>query len=370
MHFSTEKPPKSDKEEATETETATGTATEGDDETKEKEAKSDSLRDTVNRLKGEEQGDSSSDSDHRTNEIVDKFMTSFQSFSSSVSETWQELVESEKPKDINKKVADIHESAPGKSEDDDNEAADNYEGTTAIMIIDEEENMNAFERIQKRLSEAPIINDILGKLDDVTAAPREKMAHVKEDAQEAWETSQNPWVYRASSVYDTLTAESEDGMAERELRNLDPNFSLETWKRDVAEVTLPNIMQQFLEGKIKELKPMLGESVYKRLAAEARVRKKEGVYVDTNVLAINNVDIVACTADHVNKGSPVITVSFMCQQINCVRKKETNEIVEGSEDDIKAYIYVAAFQREYDEDNKALNWKIVDFMLNGAIAYL
>ena len=45
-------------------------------------------------------------------------------------------------------------------------------------------------------------------------------------------------------------------------------------------------------------------------------------------------------------------------------------MVEGSEDDIKANSYVAAFQREYDADAAELNWKIVDFRFNGAIAYL
>ena len=74
--------------------------------------------------------------------------------------------------------------------------------------------------------------------------------------------------------------------------------------------------------------------------------------------------------DDVNKGSPIILLHFMCQQINCVRKKKGGEIVEGSEDDIRANSYVAAFQREYDEEKGELNWKIVDFRFNGAIAYL
>lgn len=60
----------------------------------------------------------------------------------------------------------------------------------------------------------------------------------------------------------------------------------------------------------------------------------------------------------------------MCQQINCVRKKDTGKVVEGSEDDIRANSYVAAFQREYNEEEKELNWKIIDFRFNGAIAYL
>ena len=60
----------------------------------------------------------------------------------------------------------------------------------------------------------------------------------------------------------------------------------------------------------------------------------------------------------------------MCQQINCVRKKEDGKIVEGAEDDIRANSYVVAFQREHNEEKHELNWKIVDLRFNGAIAYL
>lgn len=74
--------------------------------------------------------------------------------------------------------------------------------------------------------------------------------------------------------------------------------------------------------------------------------------------------------DEVNKGSPIIVLHFMCQQINCVRKKSDGSIVEGSEDNIQANSYVVAFQREYIEEKAELNWKIVDFRFNGAIAYL
>jgi import inner membrane translocase subunit TIM44 len=336
------------------------------DEKKDKQ----SLRDTVNRLKGDKESNQSSASEQ--NELFSKVADSWSSFTTSLSDTWQELLNSNKPQDINKK---LHTSKPGSASDDDNEAADKYEGTSAIMVINEEENLNAFERIQKRLSEAPIIQGILHSGQQIyersgVKKVREKLEDVKDDAKEAWETSQNPWIYRVSSVYDTITAESETAMAERELRLLDPDFSLEKWKEDLVEVTLPRIMQLFLEGRIKELKPSLGEAVYNRLAAEARARKKEGVYVDTNVLAIMNSEILSCTPDTVNKGSPIIMVHFMCQQINCVRKKDTGEVVEGSEDDIRAYSYLVALQREYDEEKSELNWKIVDFMLNGAIAYL
>ena len=80
--------------------------------------------------------------------------------------------------------------------------------------------------------------------------------------------------------------------------------------------------------------------------------------------------LIRTQLDEVEKGSPIILLHFMCQQINCVRKKEDGTIVEGSEDDIRANSYVAAFQREYDEEHGELRWKIIDFRFNGAIAYL
>ncbi len=359
------------------------------------------------------------------------------SFLQTVSQTWDDLIASGQAKDINKKIGN---AAPYSSEGvpdyrNDDAAADKYEsykGNRDIMVIDPQEHLSAWERMERRLRDAPIIADILERSHRVyeesgakTRVDRttEKIQHLREDAAEAWETSQNPWVYRASSVYDTLTAESEFAVASRQLRKLDPEFTLENWKRDVVEHTLPIIMKLFLEGRITELRPWLGEAVYNRLAAEARARKKEGVQMDTNVLAIMNAEILACEVEgssvNVERGSdPIILLHFMCQQIHCVRKKvggkddagkrrddgkntgedgsatngkggggdevrnatsggdrtyldeELGEIVEGSEDDIRANSYVVAFQREYNEEKMELNWKIVDFRFNGAIAYL
>ena len=377
------------------------------------------LRESINRLKGEgesihEEGDQTSTAD-TSDPRLEKLHSAASNFFDTVSKTWDELVASGRPKDINKKLNNDQSSTDQPNYANDDAAADKYEeykGSKDIMIIDPEEHLNAWERMERRLRDAPIIQGILDQTNQVyekTGAreqvkqTQEKIQHLREDVEEAWETSQNPWVYRASSVYDTLTAESEFATATRELRVLDPDFDMEMWKRDVVEHTLPNIMQLFLEGRIKELKPWLGESVYNRLAAESRARKKEGVQMDTNVLAIMNAEILACEIGgdsiNVDRGDdPVILLHFMCQQIHCVRKKggkgksdseqaddstneqdsegrtfmddELGDIVEGSEDDIRANSYVIAFQREYIEDKMELNWKIVDFRFNGAIAYL
>ncbi|CAB9524561.1 membrane translocase subunit TIM44 [Seminavis robusta] len=368
-HLATSPPPKEEQDKKKEEEEdVKEEAVKNDDNTKESSS-GDSLRDTVNRLKNNKDTTRSGDVDSSSKDILHQAANWFDNFTAEVGNTWQELVKAGERKDINKKLRqDLtpHATAEGEQE---------YTGPVSIMVIDESEHLTAWERMQRRLTEAPIIQNMLEKGEDIYVKSGAKDAKAKvddlrEDAREAWETSQNPWVYRASSVYDTLTAETAESIAVKELRILDPEFTLDDWRRDVVGYTLPQIMEWFLQGKVNQLKPWLGEAVFKRLASEAEARKQEGVQIDTHVLGIMNSEILAVEPDEVNRGSPIILLHFMCQQINCVRKKETGEVVEGSEDDIRANSYVCAFQREYNEEEAELTWKIVDFRFNGAIAYL
>lgn len=317
-------------------------------------------------MQHEKSGGGDGANDERVNEFLRSASSFWSTATEEVSQTWGELLRSGDRKDINKKIGH-----PQDTEDGDTE----YTGPVSIMVIDESENLTAWERMQKRLTDAPVIQDILSRSEQVyeqTGAKKakQKVDHLTEDAREAWETSQNPWVYRVSSVYETITAETPESIAVAEFRKLDPDFTLDDWREDVVEHNLPKIMDWLLLGKINQLKPWLGEGVFQRIAAEITARKKEGVQIDTRVLGIMNSEILAVEPDEVNKGSPIIVLHFMCQQINCVRKKDDGTIVEGSEDEIKANSYVAAFQREYNEKKGELNWKIVDFRFNGAIAYL
>jgi len=328
------------------------------------------LKDTVRRIQ-QEGGSTKANSDNdtidpRINDFVRQASDLWFNVTEEVGKTWGELLRSGERKDINKKIRHPSDTVDGEQE---------YTGPVAIMVIDESENLTAWERMQRRLTEAPIIQEILSRSEQVyeqsgAKKAKRKVDHLAEDAREAWETSQNPWVYRVSSVYETMTAETPESIAVAELRKLDPEFTLDGWRQDVVGYTLPKIMEWLLLGKINQLKPWLNGPTFQRVAAEITARKQEGVQIDTHVLGIMNSEILAVEPDEVNKGSPIIVLHFMCQQINCVKKKKDGSIVEGSEDDIRANSYVAAFQREHDEKAGELNWKIVDFRFNGAIAYL
>ena len=269
-----------------------------DNESKNTASKNDnkeSLEDTVKRMKKESKSKNADGGDDGFDPQIDGFLRkateTWSAFTEEVGKTWGELLKAGERKDINKKIAvnHPHDTVEGDAE---------YTGSVEIMVIDESEHLTAWERMQKRLTEAPIISDILLKTDEVYTKSgakkmKQKVDHLSEDAREAWETSQNPWVYRISSVYETVTAETPESIAVAELRKLDPEFTLEDWRQDVVEHTLPKIMEWFLLGKINQLKPWLGEGVFKRIAAEITARKQEGVQIDTHVLGIMNSEILA-----------------------------------------------------------------------------
>lgn len=277
-----------------------------------------SLRDAVHKIQQEGQrnvevennkGDTGSDtsaasssSSGNYDHILQKALSLLDTFKSGLAQTWEELINSGKPQSVNKVIhAPMGGSAAGSGTDGggnvDNEAADKYDGIAALTVV--KENSGAWERMQQRLAEAPIIKDILGasyelyKKSGAQHAKR-KLDDIRADATEAWETSQNPWIYRLSSVYDTITAESEFALATKELRRLDPDFvSLDKFKDDAMATMIPEILAHIMEGRTKELKPHLGEAVYNRLAAEIRVRKSEGLIVDPHILGIENSEILA-----------------------------------------------------------------------------
>ena len=267
------------------------------DEQSSSSSKNDTFADTIHRLSGKkdsssnENGSSSSANPGDNNEMFRKVASVWDGLQKEVQLAWKDLLASGQRKDINKKIVKTHpHNTPGGDAP--------YTGPVDLVIIDPSENLTAWERMQKRLADTPIIAGMLQRSEQLyesTGAKqvKEKVDHLREDAKEAWETSQNPWVYRLSSVYDTLTAETPESIAVKELRVLDPEFTLEDWRQDVVEHTLPQIMTWFLEGKINQLKPWLGESVFKRIAAEITARQQEGVEIDTHILGIMNSEILA-----------------------------------------------------------------------------
>lgn len=238
---------------------------------------------------------------------------------------------------------------------------------------------SAWEKIAAQLRDTPIIQGIMDAAKEAARTKtgqrvgqgakyaKNRIGDAGEDVREFWETSQNPWVYRMSSIYDGLFGETEMGIAIKEIRRADPGFILENWKDDVHATVLPEVIGSFLRGESLKLKQWMSEAAYNTVNFAIRERKKEGLVVDPTILDIDNVEVIAAKAE--DKQAPIIVVQCMAQQINCIKNRE-GEIVEGAEDEVRAVYYALAFRRDYDEEKGVLQWKIIEMAMLGTVPYV
>eukprot|EP00941_MAST-03F_sp_MAST-3F-sp1_P002622 g2622.t1 len=243
-------------------------------------------------------------------------------------------------------------------------------GDGALRVVAQEKG--AWEKISERLSSTPLISDILrqgGKAAE--AAKKTKAAEAArragtaanefaEDVREHWETSQNPWVYRASAAYDAVFAETETAQAVREVQRLDPDFNEHIFMEELRDEVLPHVISCFLKGDNDNLREILSEGAYAMVYAAMKQRKADGLVMDTNILSLKTPELMA--AQLVDKQPPIFVCGTLAQQINCIKNKE-GKIVEGAEDEIRGVYYVVAMQREFDEKNSELIWRVQELQV-------
>lgn len=170
----------------------------------------------------------------------------------------------------------------------------------------------------------------------------------KERISERIDESDNPVVNFFRNAYDNVFAENEMGMVIREIREEDKQFTVSDFLSEVEEDHVPNILGAYLAGDREKLKTMCTEGAYAMLNASIREREVANLTMDTNILAINDIEL---SAGKLLEDAPVLIVFFNAQQINCLRDR-AGEVVEGAEDDIRAVYYAMAFVREveYEDD--------------------
>ena len=229
------------------------------------------------------------------------------------------------------------------------------------------------------MKNTPLIQDILGaasqsasKFAETEAGQRigsatTKISETREDLRETWETSQNPWVYRIASAYDNVFSENETGQAIKELRRLDPGWDLHDWMNDIEVETAPDMVQAYLEGDEEALASMCSSMALAQLTPELTERRVKGYVRDPTILDVRNVTLMKTRL--MERAPPIMVVSFTSQQIHCV-KNARGKIIEGDDDKIMANVYLMAMQRDWDEEEECLKWKILEFSPQGAVDFM
>ena len=147
---------------------------------------------------------------------------------------------------------------------------------------------------------------------------------------------------------------------------LDKDFVLEDWLMDVEDDFAPDMLQAYLTGDATLMNGLCGDTTKAQVSAFIAEREKNGFVQDNTILDIRGTNLLAARV--FEKAPPIMVVQFTAQQINCTRDKK-GVIVEGKDDAVTNNFYVVAMQRDWDEEEEELQWKIVEFMILGSMPY-
>lgn len=151
------------------------------------------------------------------------------------------------------------------------------------------------------------------------------------------------------NFFRNMFSETEMGSVLREIQMDDKSFRVSEFVQHVEFELVPKIMSAYLMGDRNTLKDLVTDEAYAMLNASILERETTGLTMDPNILAVNDVELFSAK---LLEDAPVLIVSFSLQQINCIRNRG-GDVVEGAEDDIRAYYYLMAFVREFElEEDK------------------
>mmetsp|Transcript_4782 Transcript_4782/g.6638 ORF Transcript_4782/g.6638 Transcript_4782/m.6638 type:complete len:393 (-) Transcript_4782:406-1584(-) len=170
----------------------------------------------------------------------------------------------------------------------------------------------------------------------------------RERISERIDESENPVINFFRDMHARLFSETEMGSVLREIREKDEEFRIYDFIKEMEEDYIPKILSAYLSSDLEKLKELCTDEAVEVLTASIKEQQKEGIQMDPSILDIGDVEL---TTAKFLQDDPVLIISFSAQQINCVRNK-AGEVIEGSENDIRAVYYVWALVREYDDDDE------------------
>jgi|TARA_B100002052_G_scaffold50962_1_gene44095 predicted lipid-binding transport protein (Tim44 family) len=121
-----------------------------------------------------------------------------------------------------------------------------------------------------------------------------------------------------------------------------------------AKIAYESIITNFASGNIKEVKNLLGKSVFDQFDAAIKERNSKGLLTETTFVGISSANI----KNHKQNNNMLeVTVAFVSEIISCVKDKN-KKIMSGNPDKIKKVYDTWKFSRDSRSSNP--NWLLID----------
>lgn len=179
-----------------------------------------------------------------------------------------------------------------------------------------------------------------------------------------YEESENPLISTARSITDRISgffAENETAMVIKKFREIDPNFQMEPFLRDMREYILPEVLDAYVKSDVETLKQWLSAAQFQVYSALMEQYTKHGLYSDGKILDIRHVDIL--NARLLEPGEiPVFIITCRTQEVHCYRNKKTGELAAGTEDRVQLVTYAIGVTRLPEEvsNPETRGWRMIE----------
>lgn len=184
-----------------------------------------------------------------------------------------------------------------------------------------------------------------------------------------YEESENPLISTARSISDRVAgffAENETAMVIKAFRQMDPNFQIEPFLREMREYILPEVLDAYVKGDVETLKLWLSDAQFHVYSALTKQYKTAGLKSDGRILDIRHVDI--SHARMLEPGDiPVFIITCRSQEVHVYRKEKTGELAAGMEDRVQLVTYAIGVTRIPDEVNnpETRGWRLIELQKSG-----
>ncbi|EEP78611.1 mitochondrial import inner membrane translocase subunit TIM44 [Uncinocarpus reesii 1704] len=181
--------------------------------------------------------------------------------------------------------------------------------------------------------------------------------------------SENPLISTARGISDRVAgffAENETAMVIKRFRQMDPNFQIEPFLREMREYILPEVLDAYVKGDTETLKLWLSDAQFHVYAALAKQYTTAGLKSDGRILDIRHVDI--SHARMLEPGDiPVFIVTCRTQEVHVYRNAKTNELAAGMEDKVQLVTYAIGVTRIPEDVNnpETRGWRMIELQKSG-----
>ena len=180
-----------------------------------------------------------------------------------------------------------------------------------------------------------------------------------------WTESENPFIVLLRTINNKVSgfffAETETGKTIKLFKDIDPNFKMEDFHKNLRDYILPEVLEAHAKGDVKTLSHWMSEAPLSVYAAQQKYYTEQGLYPDTQILDIRDIDIA--NSKILPGDIPVFVISLRVQEIPIYRNIKDHEISAGNDSNIMQAAYVVALTRDFENlhDEVSEGWKVIEF---------